>query len=497
MTATGVPLADLLSTVSHSSVTGPLDITVTGCTCDSREVRPGDIFVALSGFNTDGRLYVDEAVRRGASAVLAHGEALDEVPAGVTWIVSPRAREAFSALASAVYRTRSTPVKTIGVTGTNGKTTVAYLLRSIFREAGGAGLLGTIEYDDGEGLKAATRTTPEAHHIHRWLRTLEDRGLATGIMEVSSHSIVLARVRDVTFDVAAFTNLTRDHLDFHHTMEAYYQAKRGLFDLLSKKGTAVVNLDDPYGARLATELKKKTILGIASRSKADVRPTACTMDLDGIKAEVATPFGPLEIRSRLTGHFNLLNILVASAAALACGATPEQVHDGIAGMEGVPGRMERVDAGQPFAILVDFAHTDDALRNLLQTLRELKPERIITVFGCGGDRDSSKRPLMGAVVTRLSDVIVLTSDNPRTENPAAIVKDVEAGIRPELGPQKRYHCDLDRREAIKKALSLAKAGDVVVVAGKGHERVQIIGTEHRPFHDPTVLRELLSEMTWP
>ncbi len=497
MSTAGVPLAELLSMVPHSSVTGPLDVTVTGCTCDSREVQPGCVFVALSGFNTDGRLYAGEAIALGAKVILAHGGPLEPPPPDVTWIVSPRAREAFSALASAVYRTHPSTVKTIGVTGTNGKTTVAYVLRSIFRKAGGAGLLGTIEYDDGEGLLPATRTTPEAHHIHRWLRTLEDRGLQTGIMEVSSHSIVLARVKDVVFSVAAFTNLTRDHLDFHHTMEAYYQAKRGLFDLLAPDGTAVVNLDDVYGARLASELKKKRLLGVGVTSPADVHPLRYEISLEGIEAEISTPFGTLEIHSKLTGHFNLLNLLTASAAALAGGATPDQVHAGVAEMEGVPGRMERVDAGQPFTILVDFAHTDDALRNLLQTLRELKPRRLITVFGCGGDRDSSKRPLMGAVVTRLSDVIVLTSDNPRTENPSAIVKDVEAGIRPELSPQKVYHCELDRREAMKKALELAGPGDAVVVAGKGHEKVQIVGTEHRSFHDPTVLLELLSEMTWP
>ena len=491
----GIRLKDLLAAVPHSLVLGDPEVSLTGVTCDSREVRPGDAFFALRGFRKDGRVFAREAAERGAAAVFAH--AGPEGPwSGIPWIVCPRDREAFSAAAAAVYQTRGLPVKLLGVTGTNGKTTTAYLLRSILGGAGGAGMLGTIEYDDGKGLRPAERTTPEAHHIHRWLRTLHEEDIPFGIMEVSSHSLALHRVSDLAFAVAAFTNLTRDHLDFHRNMEEYFQAKRRLFSLLAPDGTAVLNLEDPYGLRLASEMEGRRLLTVGFSRPAEVRPQKVTLDLSGISGRFATPFGPLPVRSPLLGAFNLQNLLVAAASALAAGATLEQTAAGIEALAGVPGRVERVSAGQPFTAVVDYAHTDDALKNLLTTLRDLKPKRLITVFGCGGDRDRTKRPLMGTVAARLSDVVVLTSDNPRSEDPAAIAEEVEAGIRPELGPEKRFLRILDRREAIREALSMALPGDVVVVAGKGHERTQTTGGEVRPFHDPTVLRELLGEMGW-
>lgn len=258
----------------------------------------------------------------------------------------------------------------------------------------------------------------------------------------------------------------------------------------------MLNLENPYGVRLAGELDRRRLVTVGYGKPADVRPGACEMDLRGIRATFRTPAGDVAVRSPLTGNFNLQNLLVACATALAAGATPEQVERGVSELKGVPGRMEGVESGQPFRVFVDFAHTDDALKNLLQTIRELKPARIITVFGCGGDKDRTKRPLMGAVAARLSDVVVLTSDNPRTEDPASIAKDAEAGIRPELGPGKTYLCVLDRMEALRQALALAAPEDAVVVAGKGHEREQIIGARRREFHDPTVIRGLLEEMGW-
>jgi UDP-N-acetylmuramoyl-L-alanyl-D-glutamate--2,6-diaminopimelate ligase len=476
-------------------VEGPAEATLTGLTCDSREVSPGDAFFALRGFREDGRRFVPEAVARGAAAVFSHAGPEEAAP-GIPWVVCPRDRESFSAAAAALFATRELPVKLAGVTGTNGKTTVAYLLRSIFKQAGGCGLLGTIEYDDGKGLTPAARTTPEAHQIHAWIHNLAQGGTPFGAMEVSSHSLILHRVRDVTLAAAAFTNLTRDHLDFHETMEAYFQAKRRIFDLLSPGGTAILNLEDGYGLRLASELEKPRILTVGLSKPAQVRPRRHTMDLQGIRGTFSTPFGEVEVRSSLLGNFNLQNLLVATGAALAAGATPEQAAAGIQAMPGVPGRVERVDAGQPFTVIVDYAHTDDALKNLLSTLRDLGPRRLITVFGCGGDRDRSKRPLMGAMAARLSDAILLTSDNPRSEDPSAIAADAEAGLRPELTPKKEFRCVLDRREALGEALRLARPGDVVVVAGKGHERTQTARGRVRPFHDPTVLREILGEMGW-
>jgi UDP-N-acetylmuramoyl-L-alanyl-D-glutamate--2,6-diaminopimelate ligase len=489
-------LSDLLSVIPHSSLLGPASVRITDVTCDSRAVRPGCLFAALKGFKQDGRAFASEAFSKGAAAVLSHGEPREPLPKGTAWIISPRDREAFSAAAAAIFRTQDSPVKVVGVTGTNGKTTVAYLLRSILRQAGGAGMLGTVEYDDGHGLRPATRTTPEADEVHRWIRTLADAGLPYGAMEVSSHSLALARVRDVRFAVAAFTNLTRDHLDFHRTMEAYYLAKKQLFDLLTPDGRAVLNLEDSYGVRLAGELDRKRQITVGLGKPADVRPKKVAMDLSGIRGTFHTPAGPLAVESRLTGQFNLLNLLVACGAALGAGAERAHVEAGVPLLEGVPGRLERVEAGQPFRVFVDYAHTDDALKNLLQTVRDLKPARIITVFGCGGDKDRTKRPLMGAVAARLSDVVILTSDNPRSEDPAAIARDAESGLRPELTPAKTYLCVLNREEALREALSLAREGDAVVVAGKGHEREQILGQERREFHDPTVLRGLLKEMGW-
>lgn len=489
-------LADLLAQIPHSTVHGPVGVPLQGATCDSRSVTKGCLFAALQGFNEDGRRYAADALARGAAAVLSHGAPPEGWPASVPWIVSARDREAFSSACAALYATRDNGVSVAGVTGTNGKTTCAYLLRAIFREAGGCGMLGTVEYDDGAGLRPATRTTPEADEIHRWLGVLADAHLPFAAMEVSSHSLQLSRVRHVRFKAAAFTNLTRDHLDFHQTMEAYYQAKRAFFDLLAPGGMAVVNIDDPYGMRLAQELDGRSVLRVGGAPPAQLYPKHVEMDLRGIRSTLITPWGEIPLRASLVGKFNLQNLLVAAGAALAAGAPPSAISAGVEALPGVPGRLERIDAGQPFSLFVDYAHTDDAVKNLLATVQGLGGGRILTVFGCGGDRDRTKRPLMGAVAARLSDVVVLTSDNPRTEDPDEIADDVEKGLRPELRPEKRYIRELDRRAAFRTAFQEAREGDVVVLAGKGHERVQLLGSEVRPFHDPTVAREVLEELGW-
>lgn len=497
MSAQTLRLSELLEVVPHSAVIGPVNGILTGCTCDSREVMTGNLFAALKGFNFDGRAFVSEAFRKGAGAVLSHGGPLEPIPEGRAWIVSPRDREAFSAAAAAIYDPQGMTPKLIGVTGTNGKTTVVYLLRSILGFAGGAGMLGTIEYDDGKGLKPAWRTTPEADHIHRWIRALTERRIPYGAMEVSSHALVLSRVNNIAFNVAVFTNLTRDHLDFHRTMESYYQAKRRLFDLLEENGTAVVNIDDPFGARLASELSTKRLVTLGRDSTSDVHPVKTEMDFTGMRGVLATPWGEVAVDSPLVGLFNLKNIMTAVAAAMTAGASIADVERGISGLSLVPGRIERVEAGQPFSVLVDYAHTDDALKQILSTVKALKPRRIITVFGCGGDRDATKRPLMGAVAARLSDFVILTSDNPRSEDPGAIADMVESGLKPELSPSKEFRRLLDRREAIETAVKSASEGDVIVIAGKGHERTQEEGEQKRAFHDPTVAREILKEHGWP
>jgi UDP-N-acetylmuramoyl-L-alanyl-D-glutamate--2,6-diaminopimelate ligase len=487
-------IGELLSVIPFSSFTGSPETIVSGITCFSKDVEKGDIFAALKGFRDDGRSYVQEAVNNGAAAILSNLDPLPEIPKNIPWIVSGKAREAFSAAAAHLYPIREMKPKLAGITGTNGKTTIAYLLRNIFREAGGGGILSTIEYDDGENLIEACRTTPEAPFVHKWLQKLSGRGLPFAAMEVSSHSLELQRVSSLSFDAACFTNLTRDHLDFHETMEKYYEAKRRLFDLLAPEGTAVVNIEDNYGVRLVSELEGRRILKIGDAPPADIFPRTSDISLEGIRSRVVTPSGEIDISSPLVGKYNLCNMLMAAGLSTALGISSEAVANGIAKTRGIPGRLERIEEGQDFSVFVDYAHTDDALKNLLSNLKPMIKGRLITVFGCGGDRDKTKRPLMGAVSTRLSDVVILTADNSRNENPEEIARDVEAGINPELNGAKIYIRELDRREAIRKAFAEAEKDDAVVIAGKGHERSQTASGVSKPFHDPTVAGEILREL---
>ncbi|HNQ77209.1 MAG TPA: UDP-N-acetylmuramoyl-L-alanyl-D-glutamate--2,6-diaminopimelate ligase [Acidobacteriota bacterium] len=490
---TRMTIGDLLSVIPFSSVTGSPETVVGGITCFSWDVEKGDIFAALVGFRDDGRKYAVQAVEKGAAAVLSDGGPLPGFPTSVPWIVSGKARKALSAAAAHFYPPAGDAPALAGITGTNGKTTITYLLRNIFREAGGGGILSTIEYDDGEKLVEASRTTPEAPFIHKWIRKLSLGKTPFSAMEVSSHSLELHRVTSLKFDAAAFTNLTRDHLDFHGTMEKYYEAKRKLFDLVKPGGASVINIEDNYGVRLASEMDGKKVIKVGSSAPADIRPGNIEMSIAGIRGTALTPFGDLVIDSPLVGRYNLFNILTAAGVALSMGISREAAALGISKTLGIPGRLERVDAGQEFSVFVDYAHTDDALKNLLSNLKPLIKGRLITVFGCGGNRDRTKRPLMGAVSARLSDVVVLTADNSRDEDPADIARDIEAGITPELTGAKKYIRELDRREAIRKAFAEAGRDDAVVIAGKGHEKTQTARGVSIAFHDPTVAMEILGE----
>ena len=487
-------IGELLSEIPFSSFTGSPETTVSGITCFSREAEEGDIFAALKGYAEDGRRYAEEAVRMGAVAVLSDNGPLPGFPPGVPWIVSGKAREAFSAAAARLYPVQGKGPKLAGITGTNGKTTITYLLRNIFRECGGGGILSTIEYDDGEKLTEASRTTPEAPFVHKWIRKLAESGRPFAAMEVSSHSLELHRVSALRFDAAAFTNLTRDHLDFHVTMEKYFEAKRKLFDLVRPEGFSVINMEDNYGVRLVSELEGRKVAKVGSAPPSDIYPSSVEMSIRGIEGTAVTPWGNIAVSSPLVGKYNLTNILMASGIAASMGINPDDIARGIMKTAGVPGRMEKVDAGQDFSVFVDYAHTDDALKNLLSNLKHLTEGKLITVFGCGGNRDKTKRPLMGAVSTRLSDVVVLTADNSRNENPEDIARDVEAGIKPELSGGKTYVREMDRRKAMKRAFALATKGDAVVIAGKGHEKYQTVSGVSAPFHDPTVAMEILKEM---
>ena len=461
---------------------------------DSRRVGAGSIFVALKGLKADGAAFVEQAMARGAIAIVSESAA----PAAVTvpWIVVGDARLALALLADRFFDHPSGRMPVIGVTGTNGKTTTAYLLCSMLDAAGlRAGMLGTVAYRIAGEDREASRTTPEAPDVQQLLSEMLERGSASAVMEVSSHALSLKRVDGMRFAAGVFTNLTRDHLDFHEDMEAYFAAKRRLFEMLPDGAPAVINLDDPRGASLVAIASRPVTYAI--KAEAEVRPLRHEMSLGGLRGEIATPKGNIAIASRLVGQPNLYNILAATAAASALGVSNAAIQRGVENLPGVPGRFEVVSHGaeDDVTVVVDYAHTDDALRNLLETARPLASHRIITVFGCGGDRDRSKRPLMGMVAARLSDVVVITSDNPRSEDPKRIIDEIERGIP--AGTQSSTRAPqvesvVDRAAAIERAVSMATGGDVVLIAGKGHEKYQQIGDRVLPFDDGAVARAALA-----
>jgi UDP-N-acetylmuramoyl-L-alanyl-D-glutamate--2,6-diaminopimelate ligase len=462
-----------------------------GVTFDSRQMGKGWVFVALRGLKADGTEFVPQAIERGAAAIVA--ERAPEVRVDVPWVIVGDARLALAILAAEFYRHPSREMQVVGITGTNGKTTTSYLLSAIFEAAGvRCGLMGTVTYRIGSREIEATRTTPEAPEVQRMLRQMADEGCGACVMEVSSHALALRRVDGIRFAAAVFTNLTRDHLDFHADMEDYFVAKRRLFEILPDEAPAIVNLDDPRGASL-TEVAKRTVTYAINRP-ADVSTGPLSFSLEGLTIDVRTPNGIVRVRSRLVGRPNVYNILAAVATASTLGIPLDAIERGLEQLAGVPGRFELASTAEDdITVVVDYAHTDDALRNLLETARPLAKRRLLTVFGCGGDRDRSKRPLMGMVAARLSDVVVITSDNPRSEDPARIIEEARRGAQSEArNGATELVTMIDRREAIHEAVRRARAGDVVLIAGKGHEKYQEIGGRVLPFDDVAVAREALA-----
>jgi UDP-N-acetylmuramoyl-L-alanyl-D-glutamate--2,6-diaminopimelate ligase len=469
------------------------DREVTAIVYDSRRVEPGSVFVAMRGEHADGASFAQQAVIRGAMAVMA------ETPnpgLPVTWLVVPDARLAIAQLAAVFYEHPSASLQVVGITGTNGKTTTSYLIASIFEAAGiPCGRIGTVGYRIAGEERPAPHTTPEAPDLQAMLREILEAGGGACVMEVSSHALVLRRADRMRFAAAVFTNLTRDHLDFHGNMESYFQAKRRLFELLPADGVAVINADDSRAASLIAISPHPVTYGMDRA--ADVMPGPIDMSIEGLVFEARTPRGPLSIRSRLVGRPNVYNILSTVAVGVGLDLPASAIERGIESLRHVPGRFQVVSLdSDDVRVVVDYAHTDDALRNLLETARPLAPARVITLFGCGGDRDRSKRPLMGAVAARLSDVVILTSDNPRGEDPDRIIDEIQRGIAPGSqrgstnGPQ--VLTISDRRAAIDRAVKEARAGDLVLIAGKGHERTQTIGTRMLPFDDVEVARAALA-----
>ena len=473
---------------------------VSGVAYDSRAVTANALFVALKGLKADGASYARDAVTRGAIAVISE----DPAPAGIAvpWLQVPDARLALAAFAAEFYGRPSEQLTLVGITGTNGKTTTSYVLAAIFEAAGvKCGRIGTVGYRIAGKEHDAARTTPEAPELQRMLRDMVTQGCGASVMEVSSHALVLRRADHLRFAAGIFTNLTRDHLDFHGDMETYFTAKRRLFELLPDDAVAITNVDDPRGSQFAAAAKRPVTYAIDA--PADVSPGPISFTLDGLRFDVRTPRGTLHIQSPLVGRPNAYNILAAAATAMALDVPFSAIESGIRSLATVPGRFQVVSAsGDEVRVVVDYAHTDDALKNLLETARPLAGGRLITVFGCGGDRDTTKRPLMGAVAARLSDVVVVTSDNPRSENPEQIIEEIKRGIvlpadriGPKGGAPKGPLCLAipDRRAAIERAVKEARAGDLVLIAGKGHEKYQEIGDRRLPFDDVEVARAALAQ----
>ncbi|HYP26306.1 MAG TPA: UDP-N-acetylmuramoyl-L-alanyl-D-glutamate--2,6-diaminopimelate ligase [Blastocatellia bacterium] len=490
-------LSDLAKEVKAKAAAGPLDKVARDVTHDSRACSDGSVFVAIKGDKVDGHRFIRQALAQGSVAIISENS-MRETVEGAAWIEVEDAREAMALAASAVHGFPSRQLKLVGVTGTNGKTTTAHLIDSIIRAGEGpSAIFGTISHRINDSVLPASHTTPEATDINRMLASAVREGCRSAVMEVSSHAIELRRANGLRFAVAVFTNLTRDHLDYHKTMENYFAAKKRLFDgsLGSYPLTSVINVDDEHGRRLI-ETTGGRVITYGFGERADVRTDGFELTARGLSFEAATPGGRVGIDSPLFGRPHVYNTLAAVATGLALGFGLEQIARGVAGCQSVAGRFEQVRLEESdrlgFAVIVDYAHTPDALENVLKTAREVAggSGRVITVFGCGGDRDRTKRAPMGEIAARLSDLAIVTSDNPRGENPDAIIEEIEAGLRAAGRPYVKLP---DRRDAIFHAVSAARERDVVVVAGKGHETYQILGDRTVHFDDREVAREAMME----
>jgi UDP-N-acetylmuramoyl-L-alanyl-D-glutamate--2,6-diaminopimelate ligase len=482
---------DLLDDVEVLAQSG--DPQISGVEYDSRRVKPGNVFVAMRGESSDGNQFIERAIAAGATAVVTDS---DSAPDNVAWAKVAHGRRALARLSANFYQHPAKKLAIAGITGTNGKSTTAFLVESILKAGGrGTGLIGTIEYHVAGKVLSAAHTTPESLELNRLFSNAVDSGTTEVVMEVSSHALAQERTYGIPFDVAVFTNLTRDHLDYHNTMEEYFAAKQMLFTGSGAREprVAIVNADDGYGVKLA-QLRKRRGSEVMTYglSRADFHASKVAIGPSGTEFDLIGPEDATHVTSPLIGGVNVYNILAAGAAAYARGCSGDTVAEGIRSLARVPGRFERVDCGQPFTVVVDYAHTDDALRNLTSLAREFVNTtggRVITVFGCGGDRDRSKRPLMGEAAGKGSDFVVLTSDNPRSEDPLVIINDAVVGLQ---RSGVRYSIEADRRAAIQLAFAETRKGDIVLIAGKGHEKVQISRAGTLPFDDWQVAAEALA-----
>lgn len=493
-------------------VRGSTKVEVTSVECDSRKVVEGTLFAAISGGHVDGRDFIEDAVSRGASCVLTN-KAVDGL--AVTQLTSRDVRKAFGLISAAFFGNPASKLRVVGITGTNGKTTVAYMIESILGAGAvgkaGVGVMGTINYRYSGSVIDAPHTTPMANDTQRLLRDMATAGVTHTVMEVSSHALSQKRVEGVAFDVCVFTNLTPEHLDYHTDMDGYFEAKKRLFtdkSFYGDKGTPtmVINADDEYGSTIIKEVRSSDedkLITYSLRPGFDISPTEMHFSAEGIVAKLKTPIGEARVESKMVGEHNLYNIMAAVGAAIGLGSGKAEIEEGIRELKNVPGRLERVASPGGINAFVDYAHTPDALERTLEVLNKVvspatSPGRLITVFGCGGDRDTKKRPLMGRVAKELSSVVIVTSDNPRTEEPDKIISDIEAGmdgmVKVDMIGHDSASCYTlipDRRRAIEAAVSAARPGDTLLIAGKGHEDYQIKGREKTHFDDREILTELL------
>ncbi|MBN1365365.1 MAG: UDP-N-acetylmuramoyl-L-alanyl-D-glutamate--2,6-diaminopimelate ligase [Syntrophaceae bacterium] len=502
-------LVRLIEGLNTVNISGDASGEVSGLCFSADKCEKDSLFVAIQGLKNDGHDFIEEAISRGAKFIVYEKDR--QFSSSVTSIRVSDSRRALGILAKNYFGNPSADVTLIAVMGTNGKTTISYLLESVLKEAGlKCGVLGTINYRYNDKTYTAPNTTPESYEMQKILRAMTDDGVTHVIAEVSSHAVDLKRIDDCDFDLGIFTNLTRDHLDYHLTMENYFQAKKRFFvEILPKSRKMysqkmIINADDQWGQKILEEVSLPA-LTYGMKSNCAIRPASYKLSLTGIEAEIDLPGGTVSIASPLIGKFNLYNIMAAAGAAFILQISPPIIKKGIEKLSNIPGRLEVVASAGGFNIFVDYAHTDDALRRVLQSLQELKKKRIITVFGCGGNRDRGKRTLMGEAATGYSNLTIITSDNPRMEDPLDIIAEIEAGVdknkikKAEIsnlkfnGDVRIYTVVPERRKAIEEAINVAEKEDIILIAGKGHEDYQILGTQKIPFDDRVVVKQILKE----
>ena len=491
-------LPEMLALMSSTEVRGNPAVTIEHITYDSRKVKANSLFICLKGNTVDGHDFAAIAIQQGAIAILAEDNV--DVPPGIIVILTDDVRTAMQSIVPFFFDYPARTMRMIAVTGTNGKTTTTYLIRSILRQAGyQVGLIGTIQTMIGDQVLSVKNTTPDVLDLQEILYKMADAGMEYVVMEASSHALALGRVAGCEFDVGIFSNLTQDHLDFHKTFENYIGSKAKLFDMVSQGGTkqgkaAVINLDAAAADVMLKHANCPTITYAIDSPGADIRASQIDISSKGAAFLLSGSFGEHRLKLNITGAFNVYNAMAAISAALAEKIPISTILQAIQSAKSVPGRFEIVDEGQPFSVIVDYAHTPDGLENILKTACQFAKRRVLTVFGCGGDRDRSKRPIMGRLAAKYSDLVFATSDNPRSEDPNAILREIETGLSENSRPGASYEVVVDRREAIAKALSAAEGDDVVIIAGKGHETYQVLKDQIIHFDDREVVREIIREM---